>query len=448
MKALIPVLAILLLLTTSAPADARRPGETVRNPISASFADTFADPAVIQGKDGWWYAYSTADPLRAGDDPGIMHIARTRDWRTWDYLGTVFDDTNRPSWATATSGLWAPDVRYVAGRYVLYFTVTDTTLNPGDDSAIGVATAPTPVGPWTPSDTPVVAPRPGNGGFLWTFDPAGFTDVQGRSYLYYGSYNGGLWVTRLSCRRADPRRVGHPGGDRQPVRGQLRGPPRRLVLPDGLGGELLRRSHHRLLRVRRSFAITARAVRRRRRHLVAGVGRRRDHGADPERERLDRRRSPRHRHRHHRSDVHRLPRHRPRGPVAERALRHQPPTDAAGPARLDRRLAPHAGRCRSERRSTDGPGDRVRSGHHRRGSRCARDLGTRARDRPIPRPGPPPDCEGWRPRSSRRPRTGSASGPTCAATGPPRSLLGSRGSAAEGDLRSGGSAADRTGGSW
>ena len=199
MKALVPVLAILVLLTTSAPADAQRPTETVRNPISASFADTFADPALIQGKDGWWYAYSTADPLRAGDEPGIMHIARTRDWRSWDYLGTVFDDTNRPSWATATSGLWAPDVRYVAGRYVLYFTVTDTTLNPGDDSAIGVATAPTPVGPWTPSDTPVVSPRVGNGGFLWTFDPAGFTDVQGRSYLYYGSYNGGLWVTRLSA---------------------------------------------------------------------------------------------------------------------------------------------------------------------------------------------------------------------------------------------------------
>ena len=199
MKALIATLTALVLLMTSAPADARPPAQPIRNPLSASFADTFADPAVIQGKDGWWYAYSTADPLRAGDAPGIMHIARTRDWRSWSYLGTVFDATNRPSWATPTSGLWAPDVRYVAGRYVLYFTVTDTTLNPGDDSAIGVATAPTPVGPWTPSDAPVVAPRPGNGGFLWTFDPAAFTDVEGRSYLYYGSYNGGLWVTRLSA---------------------------------------------------------------------------------------------------------------------------------------------------------------------------------------------------------------------------------------------------------
>ena len=170
----------------------------MQNPISESFSDTYADPAMIEGKDGWWYAFATSDPLRAGDEPGLMHIARTRDFRTWQYRGTVFDDANRPSYATASSGLWAPDVRYQGGRYVLYFTVTDTTLNAGDDSAIGVAEAPTPEGPWTSSDVPVVAPRPGNGGYLWTFDPAALTDVDGKRYLYYGSYNGGVWVSRLS----------------------------------------------------------------------------------------------------------------------------------------------------------------------------------------------------------------------------------------------------------
>lgn len=173
----------------------------ISNPVSRSFADTFADPSIIHAKDGWWYAYSTADPLRAGDaNAGIMHIARTRDFVSWDYQGTVFNDTNRPSWATGTSGLWAPDIRYVNGRYVLYFTVTDTTLNDApDDSAIGVATSASPVGPWTPTDQPVVAPRPGNnGGFFWTYDPAGFTDIHGNRYLYYGSYYGGLWVSRMS----------------------------------------------------------------------------------------------------------------------------------------------------------------------------------------------------------------------------------------------------------
>ncbi len=170
----------------------------VRNAISASFADTFADPSIVEGKDGWWYAYATSDPLRAEDPPGLMHIARTRDFSDWQYRGTVFTDDNRPTYATTTSGLWAPDVRYVGGKYVMYFTVTDTTSNPGDDSAIGAATAPTPEGPWTPTAAPVVEPQPGNGGFLWTFDPSGFTDVEGNRYLYYGSYNGGVFATRTT----------------------------------------------------------------------------------------------------------------------------------------------------------------------------------------------------------------------------------------------------------
>jgi len=208
MRPLTAALAVLLAavgLTTAVPASASRmpsaPAHTAYdNAVSDSFSDTFADPSVIRGRDGWWYAYATSDPLKAGDPPGAIHMARTRDWSSWEYLGTVFDLGNRPSWATPTAGLWAPDIRYVAKRYVLYFTVTDTTLNAGDDSAIGVATAPTPAGPWTATGAPAVPPRPApGGGFLWTFDPAGFTDAAGQRYLYYGSYFGGLWVTRMSA---------------------------------------------------------------------------------------------------------------------------------------------------------------------------------------------------------------------------------------------------------
>lgn len=176
---------------------------TYRNAVSDSFSDTFADPAVIQAKDGWWYAYSTADPLHSGDAPGVMHIARTKDWAEWEYLGTVFDEDNRPAFAEPTAGLWAPDVRYLDGRYVLYYSVTDTTLHDGDgDSAIGMATAPTPTGPWQPVDTPVVAPRPDSGpeGDAWetTIDPAHFTATDGTRYLYWGSYGSGLWVSELT----------------------------------------------------------------------------------------------------------------------------------------------------------------------------------------------------------------------------------------------------------
>lgn len=193
------LLSPLIGVTAGTPAAAEEADPTFHNAVSDSFSDSFADPAVIRAQDGWWYAYSTADPLHSGERAGIMHIARTKDWRDWEYLGTVFDDTNRPSWATMRSGLWAPDVRYVNGQYVLYFTVTDTTANPGSDNAIGMATAPTPTGPWTASEEPVIAPRKApDGSYWWTIDPALFTDVDGTHYLYFGSYFGGVWVTRLS----------------------------------------------------------------------------------------------------------------------------------------------------------------------------------------------------------------------------------------------------------
>ncbi|TDO54934.1 glycosyl hydrolase family 43 [Kribbella sp. VKM Ac-2527] len=173
---------------------------TTQNDISSSFADTFADPSVIQGRDGYWYAYATSDPLVAGGPFGLMHIARTKDFGSWEYLGTVFNDSTKPSWAAPGSFFWAPDIRYLGGRYVMYFTVTDTAANPGGDPAIGVATAPAPAGPWTATDAPVVTPKPdGNGGYFGTIDPAMLTAADGKRYLYYGGFYGGISVTELSA---------------------------------------------------------------------------------------------------------------------------------------------------------------------------------------------------------------------------------------------------------
>ena len=126
-------------------------------------------------------------------------MARSKDLVDWSYVGDAFGASNRPSWASPDAGIWAPDIRYIDGRYYMYYVVTETTVTQErGDNAIGVATAPTPTGPWKDSGAPVVGPRRGNGGFLWTFDPSGFTDTDGTRYLYYGSYNGGIFITRLS----------------------------------------------------------------------------------------------------------------------------------------------------------------------------------------------------------------------------------------------------------
>lgn len=193
------IMATCLALTLGTTLTAHADDNTYTNDISASYADTYADPAVIQGKDGWWYTYATADPLRSGGPSSLGHISRTRDWVNWEYVGPIFDRAHRPVYAESSAGLWAPDIRYIQGKYVMYFTVTNTTLNSGSDAAIGVATADSPAGPFIPTDEPIIAPRgPGGTDWFWTFDPSGFTDTDGNQYLYWGSYYGGLHVTRTT----------------------------------------------------------------------------------------------------------------------------------------------------------------------------------------------------------------------------------------------------------
>jgi len=192
---------LLCVLLIAGMGGAKETAGTYTNPVSKTFADTFADPSVIKAKDGYWYAYGTSDPLREGEKTShTIPMARSEDLVHWDYVGDAFGATNRPFWATADAGIWAPDIRYIDGKYYMYYVVTETTVTPErGDNAVGVATAPTPTGPWKDSGAPVVGPRPGNGGFLWTFDPSELTAIDGTRYLYYGSYNGGVYVTKLSA---------------------------------------------------------------------------------------------------------------------------------------------------------------------------------------------------------------------------------------------------------
>jgi beta-xylosidase len=196
--------ALLVPLTAPASAAPEATGTYV-NPISRDFADTFADPAVIRGKDGFWYSYGTSDPLREGDNEfHRIPIARSTNLVDWDYVGDAFTTETLPTWADQArrASIWAPDIRYVNGQYRMYYVVTETTVTPEpNDNAVGMATAPTPAGPWTDSGAPVVGPRRGSGepgNFLWTFDPSAVTDTDGTQWLLYGSYFGGVFITRLN----------------------------------------------------------------------------------------------------------------------------------------------------------------------------------------------------------------------------------------------------------
>ena len=167
-------------------------------------AESCADPVVIHGQtkgDRYWYLYCTTDPLNSSDKNAtgdfnfnLIPTYRSLDLVNWDYQGNAF--TERPDWVADAAGLWAPEVTYFNGHYYLYYTAPETDAG---GSAIGVATSDSPTGPWQDSGGPVVAPRkdPNGDGFFWTYDPE-VIEAQGKRYIYYGSYYGGVFVRELA----------------------------------------------------------------------------------------------------------------------------------------------------------------------------------------------------------------------------------------------------------
>ena len=92
-----------------------------------------------------------------------------------------------------------PAIKYIGGRYILYYTAQKTAVAP-NGSAIGAAVSDSPAGPWTDSGGPVVEPRDNaccKGSPRWTFDPE-VIEWNGTKYIYFGSYYGGIFVRTLS----------------------------------------------------------------------------------------------------------------------------------------------------------------------------------------------------------------------------------------------------------
>jgi len=140
----------------------------------------FADPALAAFGDEY-YVHPTTDG-RPGWHCDSFHVLRSTDLRVWTDEGEVLRLGLDVSWANHYA--WAPAVAEKDGTYYLYFTAEDS---------IGVASAPSPTGPFVDSGRPIVAKGEFSGRAI---DPSVFTDDDGTSYLVWG--NGVAHTARLS----------------------------------------------------------------------------------------------------------------------------------------------------------------------------------------------------------------------------------------------------------
>ncbi|MFH5210548.1 family 43 glycosylhydrolase [Antrihabitans sp. NCIMB 15449] len=138
-----------------------------------------ADPSVIRGDDGLFYAFVTSDDW--GDGKGMHNVAMftSFDLVDWMFAGDAFD--SRPGWH-GDKGTWAPDVVAEDNGYAMYYSLGDD-VNP----CIGKASAPELIGPWTDLGRAVFCAKDvGIGG---TIDPAVWDDGTTKT-MYVGNFRG------------------------------------------------------------------------------------------------------------------------------------------------------------------------------------------------------------------------------------------------------------------
>lgn len=177
---------------TTAPEEA--PAGYFRNPV---LDHDFPDPDVLQ-VEGEYYAYAT------NSDGVHVQAAHSTDLIHWEYLGEVFPTL--PAWAIQDFGwTWAPEVSAApdGNGYILYFTTRFKVGEGGGTQCIGVATADTPRGPFTPvGEEPLVCPVSEGG----AIDAATFVDDDGTHYLLWkndGNSQGGISYIHIQPLSAD-----------------------------------------------------------------------------------------------------------------------------------------------------------------------------------------------------------------------------------------------------
>ena len=179
------LLALMPTLAATAPRSSG-PASLISNPV---IAEDFPDPDLLRfGRE--YYAYST----NAG---GVnAPVFRSTDLQHWRALGDALPVL--PAWASG-GNTWAPDVLAVRGGYALYFTARQTASG---RQCIGVAFAARPQGPFVSRSAKPLVCQLDQGGSI---DASGFTDTDGRHYLYWKNDGNccnqltGLWVQPLSA---------------------------------------------------------------------------------------------------------------------------------------------------------------------------------------------------------------------------------------------------------
>lgn len=185
------VIAFAAILSSSADDSAKR--LTYTNPI---IKKSIPDPTIIKADDGYFYLYGTEDTRN-------MPIYRSRNLVDWMFVGTAFTEATRPRTVnpyvsyknsegnTVSAMMWAPDINYINGQYVLYYAIGVWGIE--WKSGVGVATSERPEGPFVDRGAVFISDEIGVQNSIDQF----FIEEGGKNYLVWGSFRG-IYIIQLT----------------------------------------------------------------------------------------------------------------------------------------------------------------------------------------------------------------------------------------------------------
>lgn len=153
---------------------------TYSNPVVAL---SLPDPTIIQSTDATFYLYATEDTRNTP-------IYRSSNLVDWTFVGTAFTNDTRPTFEP-NGGLWAPDINYINGKYVLYYSMS--VWGSEWTCGIGVAVADKPEGPFTDKGKLF---RSNEIEVQNSIDPF-YIEENRKKYLFWGSFRG-IYAIELS----------------------------------------------------------------------------------------------------------------------------------------------------------------------------------------------------------------------------------------------------------
>jgi arabinan endo-1,5-alpha-L-arabinosidase len=153
----------------------------------------FTHDASIIKSDGWYYVFSTDYMVGAPPIPGIQ-VRKSKDLVHWEFIDRVFDQVTEEAWEwTKGTTFWAPNVIKMNNKFYLYYSVSSVGKR---DSYIGLATSNSIEGPWK-DEGAVFKTQEGDSYTVNAIDPDITIDEKGQPWMVYGSYFGGIFITKI-----------------------------------------------------------------------------------------------------------------------------------------------------------------------------------------------------------------------------------------------------------